>query len=523
MIETRQDAGRARAGVMTRRGLLKAMAAGAATVVLPPPLRADAERPPRPNILFIMADDHAANAISCFGSRLAKAAPTPNLDRLASEGARVERMFCTNSICVPSRASILTGLYGHRSGVYRLSDKLDPKARNVAKLLRAGGYETAVIGKWHLKAEPAGFDHWRVLEGQGRYRNPKLKGPEGKKVHEGYCTDVITDLAIDWLKGRSSGRPFLLLCHYKAAHEPWHYAKRHASLYRDTVFPEPASLFEDQSHRSAATRDKGYTMETMAGRMVRPGHVPERFDASGLDDRQRRRKAYQHFLRAYLRCIAGIDENVGRLMKTLKRQGLADNTVVIYTSDQGYFLGEHNYIDKRWMFEESLQMATIVRYPKEIKGGTVNRDILINTDFAPLMLDFAGLSVPADMQGRSFRANLAGRTPAGWREAMYYHYWTHQQLRPAHYGIRTKRYKLMHFYGNAAEGGPDRDAWELYDLEKDPREVHNVYADPAYAETVKDLRKQLDGLRREVGDTRAVRPGGASKPRKATQKPRRQR
>ncbi len=246
-------------------------------------------------------------------------------------------------------------------------------------------------------------------------------------------------------------------------------------------------------------------METMARRVTRKGHTPEQLDLSGVTDpAERRRRTYQHFLTAYMRTIAGVDDNVGRLLRYVDEAGLAENTVVIYTSDQGYFLGEHNYMDKRWIFEESLQMPMIVRYPPEIEPGTVGGDIIINTDFAPLFLDYAALPVPPDMQGRSFRANLRGRSPGDWRESMYYHYWTQQELRPAHYGVRTKQHKLIHFYGNAASGGEKPDAWELYDLAKDPRETANVYGDPAYADVVEQLEREVKRLRSGLSDRRPL-------------------
>ena len=456
----------------------------------------------RPNLLFIMADDHAANAVSCFGSRLSKVARTPNIDRIAAQGARLTRVFCTNSICVPSRASILTGLYSHRNGVYRLSDGLDPKQRNVAKLLRSAGYETAIIGKWHLKSDPSGFDHFEVLKGQGSYRRPELQGPDGPVTYRRHSTDLIVDRSLRWLESRKDDRPFVLFCHFKAPHEAWQYAPRFAKLYEDVTFPEPISLFEDQSHRSKATANLGYTMETLAARMVKKkGHVPLALKLTGDETaRERRKKTYQHFLRAYLRCVAGVDENVGRLLAHLEEKGLRENTVVIYTSDQGYFLGEHNYMDKRWIFEESLQMPTVVRYPKEIAAASVVDDMIINNDFAALLLDYAGVSVPSDMQARSFRANLRGETPEDWRQAMYYRYWTQEKKRPAHYGIRTERYKLIYFHGNAVAGESKRHAWELYDLQKDPKELANVYSRPNYAGIVKRLETQLHRLKAELGD-----------------------
>ena len=379
-------------------------------------MRPRQQLPGEPNILFIMSDDHTANAIGCFGSRFAPLNPTPNIDRLAAQGMILKNVFCTNSICAPSRASIFTGLYSHKNGVRHLTDQIDPEAPNLARLLGTSGYNTAIVGKWHLKVEPPGFDHWMVLPGQGRYKNPEFRTPDGMKTIEGHSTDVITDLAIDWLKnGREADKPFFLMCHFKATHESWQYADRYADLYEDVEFPEPPSLFEDQSHRSQATRNLGYTMETLAPRMAKKGHVPEQFiiDPS-LSAEDQRSATYQHFMKAYFRTVRGIDDNVGRLTEFLHENGLDDNTLVVYTSDQGYFLGEHNYIDKRWMFEESLRMPMVVRYPAEVKPGSTCESLIINTDFAPMMLDYAGMDTPDWMQGRSFRPILQGNVPDGW-------------------------------------------------------------------------------------------------------------
>ncbi|NOZ23315.1 MAG: sulfatase [Planctomycetes bacterium] len=475
----------------------------------------------RPNILYIMSDDHAANAISCYGSRLAEIAPTPNIDRIAREGVRLDHCFCTNSICTPSRAVILTGQHSHVNGVYTLRDDFDPDHLTVARLLQEAGYATAIVGKWHLHTEPQGFDYYNVLPGQGLYFNPRLKekGKEwqdlnkGGEVYEGYVTDVITDLSLDWLKNRDRSKPFFLMCHHKAPHGAWQYPPRHEDVFDGVEIPEPDSLWEDKSHRSVATRDLGTGMLELAERMdgtdPRPKEWPTgKLDTTGMNANEKRKAAYQKYLKDYLRCVRAIDENVGRLLDYLDKEGLAEDTVVIYTSDQGMFLGEHDYYDKRWIFEESLQMPFVVRHPAEIPAGTTNRDIVLNLDFAPLFLDYAGRKTHPEMQGRSFRANLAGSTPSDWRESMYYRYWMHMasHRNPAHYGIRTQRYKLIFFYGlpldaSGAMPDPTPAAWELYDLEKDPFELKNVYEDPAYADVIKDLRDQLDKLKEECGDT----------------------
>ena len=486
----------------------------AAMVTMPGMLFAAPEVQQRPNILFIMSDDHAANAISCYGGRLSEVAKTPNIDRLAEEGMRLDNVFCTNSICTPSRACILTGQYSHLNGVYTLADTFDPGRSNVAKLLGAAGYQTAVIGKWHLKSQPSGFDYWNVLPGQGRYHDPVLEEiGTGSKSYRGHATDVITDLTLEWLTRRDKERPFFLLCHHKAPHGLWECAARHAHLYEDVEIPEPASLWEDKSHRSAGSREHGSTISprsarSMVSRTASPQWPTGRLDITGMDQRQQTRAAYQKYLKDYLRCVAGIDESVGRLLDYLDRQGLAGSTIVIYTSDQGQLLGEHDYYDKRWMYEESLRMPLLVRYAGQIRPGSVNRDVITNADFAPTFLDYAGLPTPPKMQGRSFRANLAGNTPADWPRSMYYRYWMHMahHANPAHYGVRTGRFKLIFFYGlpldaKGAVDQPTEPGWELYDLENDPNELNNVYNDPAYAGTVKKLKTELLRLKEKLGDT----------------------
>ena len=492
---------------MNRRQFLKTVTAGAAVVALPSRLATARRASSKPNILFIMADDHAANAISCYGSRLAQVAKTPNIDRIAAEGMRLTNCFCTNSICVPSRATILTGQYSHVNGVYTLADKLDPEQQNVARLLQSAGYQTAVIGKWHLKTDPAGFEHWNILPGQGRYHNPVMREKDhAKKTHEGFSTDVITDLSLEWLKTRDKTRPFFLMTHFKNSHAPWHFAERHADLYRDVEIPEPPSLWEDMSHRSPGSKDYGYTISGIQlSRMEKKNYATGPLETTGMDEKQKIKATYQKYLKDYLRCIAAIDENVGRLSDFLGTEDLETSTVVIYTSDQGLFLGEHNYIDKRWMYEESLRMPLLIRYPREIKPGTINDDIIINADFAPTFLDYAGRPTPSDMQGRTFRANSRGRTPPDWRVSMYYRYWQHCS-RPAHYGIRTKRNKLIFFYGlplgaKGAEKKPTKAGWELYDLKHDPYELNNVYNHPAYAKVLKRLKAELLEKKAELGDT----------------------
>ncbi len=489
---------------MKRRNFLQKAAWGASGLAFPALAYASQEQ--RPNILFIMSDDHAVNAISHYGGRLAEIAPTPHIDRIAREGMTLQRCFCTNSICVPSRASILTGQYSHKNQVYTLRDALDPKQTHVAHLLQEAGYQTAMIGKWHLHSEPTGFDYWNVLPGQGRYFNPILKEKgTGRKEYEGHSTDVITDLTLQWLEGRDSDKPFFLMSHFKAPHEPWDNANRYDSYLDEKEIPKPASMWDDRSDRSPGSREYGYTLEDMAQRQQRENyHSDGPVDFEGLNHREKIEKAYQVFLKRYLRTIKGVDDNVGRLLDYLDQKGLSENTLVIYTSDQGYFLGEHNYIDKRWMYEESLQMPFLVRYPREIRAGSKNGEIVIHTDFAPTFLDYAGVKVPEWMQGSSLRSLLQGKAPEDWREAMYYRYWMHTN-RPAHYGIRTKRYKLIFFYGlplgmSGVQEEPSKVGWELYDLERDPYEMKNVYHEPDYKKVVKRLKTRLDELKEELGD-----------------------
>jgi arylsulfatase A-like enzyme len=467
--------------------------------------RGQDDRPP--NILFIMADDHTSQAWGCTGGRLSEHARTPNIDRVAAEGALLRNCFCTNSICVPSRASILTGQYGHLNGAKTLGGRLRPEQDNVVKRLQTAGYQTALIGKWHLKERPAGFDYYNVLRGQGRYHDPVLfesgrDWRKGGRRHEGHSTDVISGLACDWLaKRRDPEKPFALLCHFKAIHEPFYGPDRHRNLYRDETLPEPADLLWPESPKG--TRIQGWPLEILQQRFLkRPKrYAPPPLDIEGLSDAEARRATYQKFIKDYLRGVAGLDDGVGRLLRHLDNAGLARDTVVIYTSDQGYFLGEHNLFDKRLMLEESLRMPFVVRYPREIRPGTVVDDVVLNIDFAPLFLDYAGAPIPDTMQGRSFRSILRGRMPGDWRDAMYYHYWTHQDRRPSHYGVRTRRYKLIFYYGLIRMGRSPEDCWELYDLETDPHERQNQYDNPKYKETIPALKQRLQALREHYSDT----------------------
>jgi arylsulfatase A-like enzyme len=454
----------------------------------------------RPNILYIMADDHASHAISCYGSKINR---TPNIDRIGAGGMRLTNCFCTNSICTPSRAAILTGQYSHVNGVYTLADALDPAHQNVAQLLQKAGYQTAIVGKWHLQKNPSGFDYWNILPGQGRYYDPVTITPNGNQVHKGYATDVITDFSLEWLGRRDRERPFFLLCHHKAPHRAWDPDEKHMSLYADQDVPEPDNLYDHYENRSqAAAKATLKVGENMTQNDVKEP-IPKDLTGDAL-----RKWAYQRYIKNYLRCIASVDDNVGRVLDYLDKEGLAQDTIVIYTSDQGFFLGDHGYFDKRFIYEESLRMPFLVRYPAEIKPGTVNDDMVLNIDFAPTFLEYAGGAIPSDMQGRSFRSNLAGKTPADWRTSMYYRYWMHLADHgvPAHYGIRTRRYKLAYYYGQplgkrGAVDKPTEPEWEMFDLEKDPREMRNVYNDPQYADIVKPLKAELYRLKEMYKDT----------------------
>jgi arylsulfatase A-like enzyme len=488
----------------------------------------------RPNIIFIMSDDHAAHAMSCYGSRINE---TPNLDRIAAEGVRADNCFCTNSVCTPSRAAILGGTYNHVNGVMCLGDHPHNSMDTFPKRLQAAGYQAAIYGKWHLGTgpdhEPAGFDDWCVLPGQGDYHNPEMIDSDGRKVHEGYVTDIITDLSLDWLRDRDADRPFCLLCYHKAPHRAWEPDDKHKDMYKDVDIPIPETFNDDYATRAAAAgaaemrvdRDMQYCdlkvvpPEGAAENDFVPLPSDEELKDFSLttDDgetvtfttRQELREwKYQRYIKDYLRVVASVDDNVGRVLDYLDEAGLRENTIVVYTSDQGFFLGDHNWYDKRFMYEESLRMPFIVRYPKEIAAGSTVGDMLLNVDFAQTFLDYAGVAAPDHMQGHSFRGVLVGDVPEDWRTSMYYRYWQqggHNVY--AHYGVRTRRYKLIYYYAdgldmphNLHESLPEE--WELFDLDQDASEIRNVYDDPAYASVVKELKQELHRLMDEVGDER---------------------
>ena len=470
----------------------------------------------RPNVLFIMSDDHAATGIGAYGSRLAPLDPTPTIDRLAREGVRLTNCFCTNSICTPSRATVITGQYSHVNGVTTLNGQIEPARQHLARLMGDAGYETAMIGKWHLKAEPAAFDYYTVLPGQGSYFNPifRVRGkkpwPENTyrvaKYDNVHSSDAITDISLRWLKNRAlKDKPFFLMHHFKAPHDNFENAERYDWLYNDVDMPEPDSLWNRGNHGPLGREPYGTSVGKRNPRRNMGDHM---FVDDSLSEESYKREAYQRYIKKFLRCVRGVDDNIARLIAHLEQTGELDNTLIVYTADQGFMLGEHDYIDKRWMYEESLRMPFIARYPKSIPAGTTVDAICNNVDFAPTLLDFVGVSKPDFMQGRSFLPMLRGQAaPENWPTASYYRYWMHMAHHdnPAHLGIRTADHKLIYFYGlpldaPGAKPEPTPPHWELYDLAKDPREMNNVIADPAYIDIRETLQSELLALQNRVGD-----------------------
>ncbi len=486
-------------------------------VVFPTLSARAADAPRKPNILFIMSDDHAAHALGCYGGRLAKLDPTPTLDKLAREGALLTNAFCTNSICTPSRATLLTGQYSHKNGVRTLIGQIPAERQVLPKLMKQAGYETAMVGKWHLEAEPSAFDFYNVLPGQGQYFNPTFltRGPKPwpqntfqfRKSDAVHVSDAVTDISLKWLKDRKDkSKPFFLMHHFKDPHDNFENAERYDFLYDDMTIPEPESLTKRGTHGPLDHEQYGTSIGKRNNRRNMGQHM---FVDPKLPDGDYQKVAYQRYLKKYLRCVRGVDDNIARFLAHLKETGELDNTVIVYTSDQGFMLGEHDSIDKRWMYEESLRVPFLVRYPKTIQPATKMNALINNTDFAPTLLDFAGVKVPDSMQGRSFKPMLEGKpTPTDWLTATYYRYWMHMAHHdnPAHLGIRTQDFKLIWFYGDPldAEGAVKQKTtphWELYDLKADPNEMTNRIADPKYSDTVKMLKAELEQVQREVGDT----------------------
>ncbi|EDM25149.1 mucin-desulfating sulfatase (N-acetylglucosamine-6-sulfatase) [Lentisphaera araneosa HTCC2155] len=466
----------------------------------------------KPNILFIMSDDHTSQAVGVYNSRLAKLNPTPTIDSIAQEGIIMTNAFCNNAICTPSRAAIMTGQYSAVNGVTTLGGKLDSEHQYLANEMKKAGYQTAVIGKWHLKHRPAAFDYYKVLPGQGKYFNPefyegKLGDTKGEKVKmEGHSSDCVADSTLHWFKNiRKKDQAFFLKFHFKAPHDMFEYAPRYESYLADTHIPEPASLWDNKNNGSIATR--GYQDElinkigtSIGRRNHRRNYAKKWAKDPDLSNKQAKSQAYQSYLKAYLRCVKGVDDNLKRVIDYLKAEGLYDNTVIIYTGDQGFMLGEHDYQDKRWAYEESMRMPFIVRYPKTIPAGSASDAIIENVDYPLTMLDYAGVARPKYMQGYSFRSILeSGVESENWKKAAYYHYWMHMAHHdnPAHIAIRTKRYKLILFYGAKTDSDQAQTppAWELYDLSKDPKESNNLYDNPEYQEIINKLKAELKDLR----------------------------
>jgi arylsulfatase A-like enzyme len=441
---------------------------------------------PRPNVVFVMSDDHAAHAISAYGSRVNE---TPGLDRLAREGMLFRNMFVTNSICTPSRAAILTGLYSHKNGV-PVFNRFDGSQTTVAKLLQAAGYHTGMIGKWHLGSDPTGFDRWEILPGQGVYNDPVLYTATGEKTYSGrYATDVITDLGIDFIRERPKDRPFFLMLHHKAPHREWTPDEKHRLLFEGRTIPEPPTLWDDYATRTDALHENRQRVaDDLTPRDLKRDPPP------GLEGKDLVRWKYQRYMQDYLACVQSIDDNMGRLLDFLKESGLERDTIVVYTSDQGFFLGDHGLFDKRFMYEESLRMPFLVRWPAVVQPGSQAEAMALNVDFAPTFLEAAGVAVPATMQGRSLLPLLRGEVPADWRTAIYYRYYHdpgHHNTR-AHYGVRTATHKLIYFW--------KKDQWELFDLRSDPAELRNLYGQPGQEAITADLKATLARLRKELED-----------------------
>lgn len=498
------------------------------------PLAALAEKK-RPNIVFFFTDDHAPHAIGAYNGWLKSVNPTPEIDKLADDGMLFENSFCTNSICGPSRAVIMSGKHSHKNGFMNNGNSFDWNQQIFPKILRAAGYHTALYGKSHLKGKPQGFDSWAVLPGQGDYYNPAMITPKGRKIINGYCTDIVTDMAIDFIKeSKELGKPFMLMCQHKAPHRTWMPALRHLHLYDDITIPEPKTLFDQyegripaqhqemeidrhmyldhdlftdltpdldfpkqrrpSEDRSAYINMKRMTPEQLKTWRAAYGPKDKAFREAKLTGRDLVRWKFQRYAKNYLRAIKGVDENLARLRKALEDQDLADNTVFVYSSDQGFYIGDHGWYDKRWMYEESLKMPLIISWPGVIKPGSRNTDLVQNLDYAQTFLEMAGAETPSDMQGTSLVPLLKGNKPNDWRKSIYYHYYEYPSYHqvPRHNGIRTERYKLINFY----EFGE----WEFYDLKTDPDELKNLYGNPEKKELINDVRKQLLKLQKGYGD-----------------------
>ena len=459
-----------------------------------------AEEANRPNIVWIFADDHAYQAIGAYGGRFERFNLTPNIDSLARDGMIFNRAYVANSICAPSRATLLTGKHSHLNGKLNNRGGFNHDQQQFQKLLQESGYQTAMVGKIHLRGKMQGFDYWEVLPGQGQYVNPKFVTEQGETQYKGHSTDIVTDRALNWLEnGRDGSKPFMLMVHYKAPHRHWIPAERFRKEFSTKTFPEPESLFDDYSGRGTAAQKQDMSIrDTM--RMEDDLKAHERPDRKEYLEKHNPqgddlvRWKYQAYMQDYLACIAGVDENVGRILKHLKDKGLNKNTVVMYSSDQGFYLGEHGWFDKRFMYEESFRTPLLARWPGKIKPGSRNDDLVQNIDFAETFLEIAGVPIPEDMQGESLVPLMKGETPEDWRQSLYYHYYEYPAVHSVrrHEGVATKRYKLIRFYG---EDVPNGEEWEFYDLKTDPNEMKSIYNDPTQAGRIAEMKAELKRLR----------------------------
>lgn len=520
-------------------GLASAVSASTAVTAAP-----EKKTVKQPNIVCIFSDDHAWQAISAYGHPISKLAPTPNIDRLAKGGMLFTRAFVENSISTPSRATLLTGLYSHQHGQTLLGNQIDYSKTWFVELLQKAGYKTSVFGKWHINADPKGFDDYRILFDQGEYYNPKFKGPDtnGKYIQEsGYATRLITDHAIEWLdRNAGKGQPFCILVNHKAPHRNWMPDLENLNLYNDVTFPEPSTLFDDYKTRGDQMKTQELTVAKHLGYafdlkveelkdeptlqyikdswpMAMNTLTPEQRkiwdqayaaqNKSFLENRPTGedliRWKYQRYIKDYCRTVHSIDEQVGRLIDYLDKKGELENTIIVYTSDQGFLLGEHGLYDKRFMYEESFRTPLIIYYPSKIKPGSVCNNLVQNIDYAPTFLDAAGVSVPDDMAGKSLVPLFKNGNSKNWRKELYYHFYDYPAVGSVrrHYGIRTNEYKLIHWYGKGYGTDSDIDSWELFDLKADPTEIKNVYDDKKYQRIQQKLKSKLVQLRKDIHST----------------------
>lgn len=486
----------------------------------------------RPNIVFIMSDDHTTQAISAYSNKLMD---TPNIDRIAKDGAIFKNFFATNALCAPSRAVLLTGKHSHLNKMTTNRENMvfDGSQETFPKLLQRAGYNTAMIGKWHLVSDPTGFNYWDILPGQGNYYNPDFINPEGKYREDGYVTNIITEKSLEWLRtAKDKPQPFMMMVHHKAPHGTWLPDLKYLDYLEDKDFDFPENFFDNYEGRGAAAKEQEmeiandmqwgkqtkfefdpYTGEetnfkSLINRMTdeqkeawRAVYTPlnEAFAQNPPEGKELAKFKYLRYLRDYLKCIKSVDDGVGEILNYLDESGLAENTIVIYTSDQGFFLGEHGWWDKRFMYEESIKTPLLLKYPTHIKPRTVVDELTMNLDLAPTLLDFAGVSIPQEMQGKSLKTISKGKK-SPWRDVVYYHFYEYPgpQMVKRHYGIRTDRYKLIHFYY-------DIDEWELYDLKKDPKEMKSVYNDPDYAQVRKKLQEKVKKVKNGYGDFASIK------------------